>query len=80
MLRYILIQRLGGVMEALKNLISLRDYCRQHAWPRLPQWQHWINSRKPIAHACVKKVGGRYMLDLSAFNNYIKNASLEETL
>lgn len=78
MIRCFLIQRLGGIMEALKNLVSLRDYCRNNTWPRLPQWQHWITSRKPIAQACVKKVGGRYMLDLNAFNNYIKNASLEE--
>lgn len=65
-------------MQQLKNLISLRIYCKQNEWPRLPQWQHWIYSRKPIAQACIKKVGGRYLIDLEAFQNYVKNATLEE--
>lgn len=65
-------------MQHLKYLISLRSYCRQNDWPRLPQWHHWIYTRKPIAVECVKKIGGRYMLDLDAFHNYIKNASIDE--
>lgn len=65
-------------MQHIKNLISLREYCRQHDWPRLPQWQHWIYARKPIALQCIKKLGSRYFIDLNAFENHIKNASLEE--
>lgn len=65
-------------MQQLKNLVSLRSYCRQNEWPRLPQWQHWIYSKKPVAQACVKKVGGRYLIDLEAFQTYVQNATLEE--
>lgn len=65
-------------MEILKNLIPLRDYCRQNPWPRLAQWHHWIYSRNPIALKCVKKIGGRYMLDLQALQIYITHATLEE--
>ncbi len=67
-------------MQQLNNLISLRCYCRQNKWPRLPQWQHWITARKPVAKACVKKVGGRYVIDLDAFQEYLNNASLEECI
>jgi len=79
MLRYPLIKWLGGYVEHINNLVELREYCRKNKWPRLPQWQHWIYSRKPVAVECVKKVGGRYLIDLGAFNNYIKKASLEES-
>ncbi|MGA8164595.1 MAG: hypothetical protein WB791_06165 [Waddliaceae bacterium] len=65
-------------MDSLKDLILLRQYCRQFHWPRLPQWHHWIYSRAPIAKACIKKVGGRYLVDLKAFQEYVENASLEE--
>lgn len=65
-------------MQQLKNLISLREYCRQHAWPRLPQWNHWITAKNPVAKACVKKIGGRYLIDLAAFESFVKNATLEE--
>ncbi len=65
-------------MQPLKTLISLRDYCRNNDWPRLPQWHHWIYERKPIALQCIKKIAGRYMLDLVAFENYIKNATIDE--
>lgn len=65
-------------MQRLKNLIPLRDYCRQNDWPRLPQWQHWISSKNLVAQQCVKKIGGRYLIDLSAFEAYVANASLEE--
>lgn len=64
-------------MEHIKNLIPLREYCRQHAWPRLPQWNYWITGRKPVALACIKKIGGRYMLDQKAFENFIKETSLD---
>lgn len=64
-------------MEQIKNLISLRDYCRQNDWPRLPQWQHWIITRKPIAQACIKKISGRYMIDLKALHDHIQKASLD---
>lgn len=69
---------LGGIMNEFKNLILLREYCRKNEWPRLPQWQHWIYARKPIAQQCIKKVAGRYLIDLTAFEAYIANASLEE--
>lgn len=75
-------------MEADRNcdamqaefLIPLRVHCRrnQNKWPRLSQWHHWIYSKHPIAKACVKKIGGRYLIDLEAFNTYVKNASLQE--
>ena len=64
-------------MECVKSLISLRTYCRENPWPRLPQWQHWITTRKPIAIQCIKKIGGRYMVDLKAFQEYVKNASID---
>ncbi len=64
-------------MQQLKNLISLRTYCRTNDWPRLPQWQHWITARRPVAVQCVKKIGGRYLIDLDAFQKYIKNATLD---
>lgn len=67
-------------MLSHKQLISLRDYCRQHEWPRLPQWQHWITARKPIAQKCIKKIGGRYHVDLEAFESYISKANLDENL
>ncbi len=65
-------------MKQLENLIELREYCRQNKWPRLPQWQHFIYSRKPIAIACIKKVAGRYLIDLEAFQRFIANASIDE--
>ncbi len=65
-------------MEILKNFIPLREYCRQNSWPRLAQWHHWIYSRNPIALKCVKRIGGRYMLDIQALQSYINHATLEE--
>lgn len=65
-------------MEILSNLIPLRDYCRQNSWPRLAQWNHWIYSRNPIAMKCVKKIGGRYMLDLQALRMYVDQATLQQ--
>lgn len=65
-------------MEILKDLVSLREYCRQNKWPRLPQWHHWIYARKPVAVKCIKKIGGRYMLDLAAFQQFISKASIDE--
>lgn len=65
-------------MKSLERLIPLREYCRQNNWPRLPQWHHWIYRKHPIAMQCVKKIGGRYMLDIAAFTTYIEKASLEE--
>lgn len=67
-------------MERQKNLMSLREYCRENKWPRLPQWHSWIYCRKDIAVKCVKKIAGRYLIDLEAFQNYIKNASLDEEI
>lgn len=70
-------QWIGDIMERIKNLVELREYCRQNKWPRLPQWQHWIYARKPIAIECIKKVGGRYLIDLDALQNHIANASID---
>lgn len=64
-------------MEILQNLIPLRDYCRQNSWPRLAQWNHWIYSRNPIAIKCIRKIGGRYMLDLHALKAYVDQATLQ---
>jgi hypothetical protein len=63
-------------MGRVDHLIELREYCRQKKWPRLPQWQHWIYAKNPVAIQCVKKIGGRYLIDLEAFENYLKNATL----
>lgn len=65
-------------MQILETFVPLREYCRSHKWPRLPQWHHWIYVEAPIAKACVKKIGGRYLIDLSAFQKYVESASLKE--
>lgn len=67
-------------MIQIENLIPLRKYCRQNKWPTLPQLNHWISERKPIAVQCVKKIGNRYFIDLQAFQDYIKNATLDEPI
>lgn len=64
-------------MEHINNLVELRVYCRQNLWPRLPQWQHWITSKKPVAVECIKKIGGRYLIDLDAFKKHIEKASIK---
>jgi len=65
-------------VELFKNFIPLREYCRKNSWPRLTQWHHWIYKRAPLAESCVKKIGGRYLIDVKAFQNYIANATLQE--
>lgn len=65
-------------MQQLKNLITLRQYCEENDWPRLPQWQHWIYTKKPIAVRCIKKIGGRYLVDIKAWQEYVANATLDE--
>lgn len=65
-------------MDTFKTLIPLRDYCRERKWPRLTQWHHWIYNQSPIAQKCIKKIGGRYLVDLVALENYIVKATLEE--
>lgn len=65
-------------MDAIKNLIPLREYCSKYNWPRLPQWHHWIYSKNAVAQACIKKISNRYMIDLKAFETYINNATLDE--
>jgi hypothetical protein len=65
-------------MQIHKNLIPLREYCRQNSWPRLSQWHHWIYTQSPVAQKCIKKIGGRYLVDVFAFESYIKNATLSE--
>lgn len=64
-------------MKKFENLVELRAYCREAKWPRLAQWMHWIYSKNPIALICVKKIGGRYLIDLEALENHIKKATLE---
>lgn len=65
-------------MEKIKNLVSLSSYCRSYEWPRKPQWLHWIYSKNPIAQTCVKKIGSRYFISLSALENYIDQANLDD--
>jgi len=65
-------------MEELSNLQPLREFCRKTNWPRLTQFNHWINSRNPIAQKCIKKIGGRYVIDTNAFYSIVRNATLEE--
>ena len=65
-------------MEVLENLVPLREFCRENRWPRLPQWHHWIYNNAAIAKSCVKKIGGRYMIDVKALECYIMSATLQE--
>lgn len=65
-------------MEMFENLVPLREFCRQNSWPRLAQWHHWIYTKAHIAEACVKKIGGRYLIDVQALEDYIMNATVEE--
>lgn len=64
-------------MEFIANLVPLRDYCRKNSWPRLPQWNYWIQNKHPIAKACVKKIGSRYLIDTQALEKHIQNASID---
>lgn len=66
-------------MQGIQDLVPLREYCRHHSWPRITQWHHWIYSKAPIAQQCVKRIGGRYLVDLEAFRLYVKQATLEES-
>ncbi len=65
-------------MQTLETIVPLREYCRSHKWPRLPQWHHWIYVEAPVAKACVKKIGGRYLIDVAAFERYVESATLTE--
>ena len=65
-------------MEALKNLQPLREFCRENPWPRITQWNHWIATRHDIALKTVKKIGGRYVLDLEAFQEIVRSATLDD--
>jgi hypothetical protein len=65
-------------MEKVKNLVALRDYCRTNKWPRLPQWQHWIYSKKPIAQKCIKMISGVYYVSIEALEKYLDSATLDE--
>lgn len=65
-------------MEELRSLEPLREFCRKTTWPRLTQFNHWINSRHHIAQKCIKKIGGRYVIDTKAFGEIVRNATLEE--
>jgi len=65
-------------MNFLDHLIPLALFCKQHSWPRKPQWHHWVYSKHPIAIKCVRRIGGRIMIDLKAFEEYVNNASLDE--
>jgi hypothetical protein len=63
---------------SLESLVPLREFCRSNKWPRLSQWHHWIYSNHPIARACVKRIGARYLVDVDKFKEYIEKASLTE--
>lgn len=64
-------------MQITQDLVPLREFCRHNKWPRLPQWNHWITTRNTVAKKCVKKIGGRYLVDVQEFQKLLKNASLE---
>ena len=64
-------------MQTLETIVPLRDYCRSHKWPRLPQWHHWIYVEAPVAKACVKKIGGRYLIDCCITNNSVTQNTKE---
>lgn len=66
-------------MQILENFVPLREFCRQNKWPRLSQWHHWIYSRAPVAEQCIKRIGGRYLVDVKAFHEYISSATLSAT-
>lgn len=61
---------------SFNSLVPLREYCRSHPWPRLSQWHHWIYSENTIAKKCVKRIGGRYMVDVLAFQEFVEKAGL----
>ena len=65
-------------MSILKGYIPLREYCRQNEWPRLAQWHHWIYSRSQVAEKCIRKIEGRYLIDVHAFQDYVANATLSK--
>lgn len=60
----------------VETLVPLREYCRNHHWPRLSQWHHWIYSENKIAKKCIKRIGGRYMVDTNAFEKFVSESSL----
>ena len=37
----------------------------------------WIYTKSDIADRCVKKLGGRYIIDLDAFEEYLSEIGLE---
>lgn len=63
-------------MNELCNMQPLREYCRQKKYPKLSQWNHWIFSRHPIALKCIKKLGGRYLVNLDAWSEVVRNATI----
>lgn len=63
-----------------KTILPLREYCRQRDWPRLPQFNYWINSRHPIALACIRRLGGRYFVDTVALEKFVNDATLWEKI
>ncbi len=65
-------------MEVLNDLWPIRDFCRKRAWPRLTQCNHWIYTKHPIARRCIVKIGGRYLINVKAFEEYVRSATLEE--
>lgn len=64
-------------LEKFNDLIPLREFCRNNDWPRLPQWQHWITRRHPIAIHCIKKIGNRYLVNVKALEEYLSKVTID---
>lgn len=64
-------------MDLMKDLVNLRVFCKENDFPRLPQWQHWITSKHPIAQKCIKKIANRYWVNIVELKKYIESSGLE---
>lgn len=64
-------------MTDLNDYIPLRDFCREVSWPRITQFNHWITSKHPLAKKCIKKVGGRYIINKKLFTEIVSRSNLE---
>lgn len=66
-------------MDYINNLVPIRKFCENRPWPTVQMVNHWIHSKKLIARKCVKKIQGRYFIDTKELENFLRNATLEET-
>lgn len=70
--------RLGAYRMMKPNrYIPLRKHCKEVSWPTLGQWNWWIYTKNDVASQCIKKLGGRYIIDLDAFEKYLAETGLE---